>query len=398
MDFLQFLHIVDNDTAIPEGKPGHDPIHKIRPVVDHLNRVFKEAYIPQRDICIDEAMCPFKGRKKFRVYMKDQPTTWGFKFYELCESETGYVFNFEMFCAEPGLSNKPRDVVMRLMTPLLDRGYHLYIDNYYCSPPVCHDLTARSTMVCGTVRANRVGMPRDLTTGTLKKGDVDYRRQGSLVACRWKDKKDVYTLSTMHKPNLQLVQARYELKRKPVPVIEYIQHMAGVDKSDQLIAYFPMRRKSVKWWKKPFFHMMTMVIIQTQIILNKHRSQHGLRKKCLEDVVKDLLIQLPVVNEIPIVHAALGDKACLTGWHFPEFLPATQKEKPYKNCKVCYAKARSRGVSRKEATSRRKQTRVWCPDCGVALCVAPCFQLWHTKKTFWHSGHVKNKCAVWKLK
>lgn len=38
--------------------------------------------------------------------MKDKPTKWGFKLCELCESSTGYVFHFEMFCVSRHLSNK----------------------------------------------------------------------------------------------------------------------------------------------------------------------------------------------------------------------------------------------------------------------------------------------------
>ena len=118
--------------------------------------------MPEQEICVDEAMCPFKGRFRFRVYMKDKPTKWGFKFYDLCESKSGNVYRLEMLCGQPGLSNKPHDVVMCLVDPLLKKGYHLYIDNYYCEPSLCATLAAKKTMVCGTVRKNRQQMTRDL--------------------------------------------------------------------------------------------------------------------------------------------------------------------------------------------------------------------------------------------
>ena len=43
---------------------------------------------------------------------------------------------------------------MQLKQCLLDKGYHLYVDSYYCCPKPCHDLAARGTMVCGTERKN----------------------------------------------------------------------------------------------------------------------------------------------------------------------------------------------------------------------------------------------------
>ena len=109
-------------------------------------------------------------------------------------------------------------------------------------------------------------------------------------------------LSTLHHPVLQLTQARYELKQKPIAVVKYISKIAGVDHLDQLISYFPMHRKSVKWWKKPFFHLLTTAMIQAQIILNQHRRENRRRKKCLEDFVKEMLVQQPAVDEIPIGH------------------------------------------------------------------------------------------------
>ena len=83
-----------------------------------------------------------------------------------------------MFCVDKSLSNKPRYVVMRLMQSLLNKGYHLYVDNYYCCPHLAESLVAAGTMVCGTVRSNRVGMPRELAQGNLEKGTIDYRRRG----------------------------------------------------------------------------------------------------------------------------------------------------------------------------------------------------------------------------
>ncbi|KAK3760520.1 hypothetical protein RRG08_022805 [Elysia crispata] len=42
------------------------------------------------------------------------------------------------------LSNKPFDVVHRLMEPLLNFGHCLYVDNYYCNPALCDSLVKRT--------------------------------------------------------------------------------------------------------------------------------------------------------------------------------------------------------------------------------------------------------------
>ncbi|GFN83543.1 PiggyBac transposable element-derived protein 4 [Plakobranchus ocellatus] len=252
LSILAFLHINDNDSFVPHGQPDHDPIQKIRPFVHYLNAKFKEVYQPQREVCIDEAMIPFKGRSRCKVYMKDKLTKWGIKLYELCESSSGYVWSVEMYCAEKRISNKPVDVTMCLLQPLLDQGYRLYVDNYYCCPDLWNQLQGRNTMLVGTCRKNRVGMPVDLFQNRQRPGDFDFARKGQLVAKRWFDKREVVTLSTIHQPQLTETIGRYEVKEKPLAVIDYIKFMSGVDHSDQLLSYFPMRRRSQKWWKKHF--------------------------------------------------------------------------------------------------------------------------------------------------
>ena len=59
----------------------------------------------------------------------------------------------------------------------------------------------------------------------------------------------------------------------------------------------------------------------------------------------------------------------LTGWHFPEEIPPTScNSKPQRRCHVCYT------------NKQRKQTHFMCKECDKALCVSPCFKIYHTKK------------------
>ncbi|KAK3795310.1 hypothetical protein RRG08_004465 [Elysia crispata] len=139
---LSMLHFSSNMNYIPIDQAGHDPLYKMRPIYEHLQKKFEQVYRPKKQIAIDEAICGWRGRLRFKVYLKDKPTPWGIKMYELCESGSGYVFRFEIYAREPGLSNRPTDVVLRLMEPLLGQGYHLYTDKIIipvqnCSHSLC---------------------------------------------------------------------------------------------------------------------------------------------------------------------------------------------------------------------------------------------------------------------
>ena len=79
----------------------------------------------------------------------------------------------EDICHQPGVSNKPQAVVHRLLDILINSGYCVYVDNFYCCPTQAHSLTPLDTGVVGTVRANRVRMPKDLVTQPFMSGQMD---------------------------------------------------------------------------------------------------------------------------------------------------------------------------------------------------------------------------------
>ena len=231
MAILTFLHLVDNRLD-----NGSDNLFKIRPFVDVLGRRFKECYYPERAVAVDESICPFRGRIKFRVYIPNKPNKWGIKIYALCESQSGYMWNFEIYDANPAISNKPSDVVLCLTEPLRGKSHVVYTDNYYTCPRLADDLYAEDLMSVGVVRLNRHEMPAELKKN-MTKGEVIYRRRDNVLALRWKDKRDVCVLTTIHGPEKRLVRSASQCKEKPIAIQDYIQNMAGVDKSDQVCIY-----------------------------------------------------------------------------------------------------------------------------------------------------------------
>ena len=63
---------------------------------------------------------------------------------------------------------------------------------------------------------------------------------------------------------------------KPTAVQEYNDYMSVVDKSDQLLQYYSMNRKTAKWWKKLFFHLLQVCLINAQKLYNIHRKNLNL--------------------------------------------------------------------------------------------------------------------------
>jgi hypothetical protein len=91
------FHLNNNDAKAARGQPSYDPLFKIWPVIDTFITKFQDTYTPEEQITIDEAICPFRGRIFFRVYVKGKPHKYGIKIFELCEAKSGYVYNLEVY-------------------------------------------------------------------------------------------------------------------------------------------------------------------------------------------------------------------------------------------------------------------------------------------------------------
>ncbi|XP_070573802.1 piggyBac transposable element-derived protein 4-like [Ptychodera flava] len=166
---LEMLHLNNNNNYIPPGRPHHDPLFKLRPILDSVLPRFRSVYTPHQHITIDEAMIAWKGKLRFRVYIPIKPDKFGIKTYKLCESVSGYTSTLSFYTGkhfdEHGspVTVSTKEVVMGLLDEcnLLNKGYKLYMDNFYTSPDLMDTLLAEGTMSCGTARINRAEMPME---------------------------------------------------------------------------------------------------------------------------------------------------------------------------------------------------------------------------------------------
>ena len=58
----QYLHLNDKRRELPRGHANHDKLFKVRPLLDSVVEAIKSEYRPSKNVSIDEAMIPFKGR------------------------------------------------------------------------------------------------------------------------------------------------------------------------------------------------------------------------------------------------------------------------------------------------------------------------------------------------
>jgi hypothetical protein len=114
-------------------------------------------------------------------------------------------------------------------------------------------LTSRNTDEIETVKPKRKRLPDDFARLKIPQGDSVMWRKNKLLALKWKDKKDVYLLSSFYdKLKLNKSEETKEINKQK-QVIDYNDTMGGVDLSDQSMTYYPIVRKQEKKFYKKIF-------------------------------------------------------------------------------------------------------------------------------------------------
>jgi len=207
----RYIHFNDNAKMLPIDHVDNDRLHKIRPVIDHLNSKFQS--IPfSRDLCVDEQLCATKARMYLKQYMPMKPHKWGYKLFMLCDVN-GFAHKFEIYT---GSENLPKNrlpseldlgasanVVVRLTRGVpKNMNHRIYFDNYYTTIELIDYLNENGIHSLGTVRKNRIPNSRIPSDNILKKckrgSSFEYMatyKNTHISSVTWKDNKNVSLLS-----------------------------------------------------------------------------------------------------------------------------------------------------------------------------------------------------------
>ena len=126
------------------------------------------------------------------------------------------------------------------MADLANKGYHLYMDNFYNSVQLSMDLLTLKTHTCGTMRRNR-GEPKatDVTKAELGHHERVMRHNNTVLIQSWHDRKLVKVISTFHNDDLRTVMEKEKGGRvpveteRPVAVCDYNSYMKGKETGSQ---------------------------------------------------------------------------------------------------------------------------------------------------------------------
>ena len=88
--------------------------------------------------------------------------------------------------------------VISLIKELFGWGYNLYVDNWYTSHLLFQYLCKHYTVHAGAARKNEIDLPISFKVKNLERKQQDFRKNKNLLAVKFRDKKEILMLSTIH--------------------------------------------------------------------------------------------------------------------------------------------------------------------------------------------------------
>ena len=398
--------------------------HKAAPLVEHVNQTSKRICIrPSSRLSIDEMMKKFKGRSGQTCRMKNKPVKEGFKFFSLCDVESGYVF--DMIPDGRLAKSTIFDTVMMLVTLIPDQETHNYVigmDNYFTWSRVCAELTSLNIGFVGTARFQRGWPPKEVKTIQDNRFNSLYllNDKGGYRIARWIDNNVVTMVTNVHSGYESITRSRKRPRQTPtnrnhvasvwgedavkditIPCIidDYNHWMNGVDKADQLIAYYRPSIRCRRTWMPLMFHTLDISRVNATIAAVKlgYKSTNGneIHKSFIMDYIKALLARatsfevrstrrrLAINTPSPTASSGKRRPTSTKNPRLPDerlFGDASEHirvDAPQQGtCRMCsylHFKARS---ERSSPVPKIRRPAKWCRACEVHLCTHH-FALYH---------------------
>ncbi|KAF7685011.1 PiggyBac transposable element-derived protein 4, partial [Cucumispora dikerogammari] len=128
-------------------------------IIDAINKLRFRSSPPDMHLAIDESTIPHKGRRVSLVYNKTKPNRRGMELDMLCSSEDGYVYRFML---HTGKKTFIFETVNYLTDCYRHHNIHLFIDNFYTTPPLFENLSGKKFFATETCRKNRIGLSEEI--------------------------------------------------------------------------------------------------------------------------------------------------------------------------------------------------------------------------------------------
>ena len=248
-------------------------------VFDMWEQQLSKPFIPYEYVTVDETLVPFRGRCSFKQYMPSKPAKYGLKFWCLCDAQTGYCLRMMPYLGADVGSVRQTGLGERVVLDLtrgLDVGRTVVTDNFFTSFALTRELRNRNLGHIGTVRKNRRELPREFTEKKSEAGSslFGFNEDATLVSFAPKKNKRVVLISSEHSnADIDVTTG------KPQIILAYNKSKGGVDHLDQMCGAYTTRKRTNRWPKCVFQHMVDVTAFNSFVLWSEATNTHGSKRR-----------------------------------------------------------------------------------------------------------------------
>ena len=365
-------HMRFDDSNTREERRLTDRLAPIRNIFESVVGAFRQMYSPTEHLTLDEALEAFRGRCCFVQYMPKKPAKYGIKLQCLCEAKTNYICNMEVYVGKQPegpfqLSNKPHDITLRMVSPIVGTGKNLTTDNWYTSVPLAEDLLKKKVTLVGTMRKNKPDIPPEMMPNKNRKllsSQFGFQKEMMMVSYVPKPKKAVMLLSTIHSD--ASIDETTRDKQKPSVVTFYNETKGGVDTADEKCAATSCSRRTNRWPMSLFYFLVNKVCLNSFVIYVWNNDEDGLRsrREFLRRLGKELLreqLELRLQSRTGIQRAlqnTIERCASSMGIDIPSVSMANQED----------VRTKARRIRCAYCKGNDRKTSTYCYKCTKPIC------------------------------
>ena len=401
------LHPDDRKAASMDGT---DKAFMLRHALNTLNTAASNVMHMSGELTFDEGGTASRHRRNpIRQFNGAKPQKFRIDYFLLTEAKSYFIHHADVHqgknASEVNIHKEVHGVpttqkvvlnavLQTKMHECVDGARHITLDNRYQCPQLATLMLKRYDIdSTGTSRLARKGWDKSIFNlkksrpkGTLKMA-VD--EDNGILCLQWVDSKVVQVISTKINTQIGEVLRQQGSKKEAIPcpeaIIHYQNHMYGVDKGDQIRSHgggFSAKAHYKKWYKKGFFAILDMMLMNTLISWNtaaKDNPQLALTVMSRHDLYWYVAQRMLNYTEELTLHRSPEKQqagSALARGHKPE------KCGPKSTCAVCkldwnLVKKKNLGKDPPKAGLTSDVAR--CMDCAIMAHDRPC--------TVWRSIH-----------
>lgn len=268
--FLLSALCFDNSSTRPQRIENGDKLAAISEVFDIFITNCQSNYSCGEYLTIDEMLIAFRGRCRFRMYLKNKPDKYGIKMQCLVDAKTHYLLNAFIYIGKDTHTTNPRKLaiptldVLRLAATVSGTNRNITCDNWFSSLELVSELKKNQLTYVGTIRKNKREIPPQFQPQkdrSLNSSLFGFTKDETLVAHVPKKNRSVLLLSSMHHSDTII-------NGKPEIIAFYNATKGGVDALDKKCACYKVGRRTRRWPQVIFFRILDIAGVNSNIIYN----------------------------------------------------------------------------------------------------------------------------------